>query len=74
MMESGAVFRQHPYESESDVMFRVASMPQEEVWATRAAVQQLQRKMNARALSLVLSWTLDVGFIPDQQSAVGKIL
>ncbi|WIA10164.1 hypothetical protein OEZ85_010368 [Tetradesmus obliquus] len=74
MMEPAAVFEQQQGESELDAMFRAAAQPAEQVLRTRAAVQQLRRKMNARASSLILRWLLDKGLVPDAASDIAKIL
>jgi hypothetical protein len=74
MMEPAAVFQQQAGESELDAMFRAAAQPEDQVWRTRAAVQQLRRKMNARASSLILRWLLDKGLVPDAASDVARIM
>lgn len=73
MMEPAAVFRQGPEESELDVMFKVARLVPERILAVCTAVEQLQHKMNARALGLLLVWLLDRNLAPDPNSAAGKI-
>jgi hypothetical protein len=74
MMEPAAVFQQQPGESELDAMFRAAAQPAEQMWRTRAAVQQLRRKMNSRSSSLILRWLLDRGLVPNAASDVAKIM
>lgn len=74
MMEPAAVFQQGLSESELDVMFRVVNLPPEEVGAARAAVQQLQRKMNARAAGMVISWVLASNLVPDEHSTAAKLV
>jgi hypothetical protein len=74
MMEPAAVFQQQPGESELDAMFRAAAQPAQQLWATHSAVEQLRRKMNARATGLLLQWLLDKGLVPDAASDVAKIM
>jgi hypothetical protein len=70
LLSADTVFEQHPGEDELDVMFRVARLPEDAIWRTRTALQQLREDMNGRCVRLLLGWLQDKGLQPDSGSAV----
>lgn len=70
LLSADTVFQQHPGEDELDAMFRVARLPEDAIWRTRTALQQLREDMNGRCVRLLLGWLQDKGLQPDSDSGV----
>lgn len=58
MLSPATVFEQHAGEDELAAMFRVARLPSEHIWSTRAALHGLRGEMNGRCVQLLKGWLL----------------